>query len=150
MGQDLITKLGFYGAYHSNPINKLIHIVFVPIIEFCSLVLMISLTSPYLGFGWTNFGVIYCAVIIPYTLWLHLSSGLIRSVFLIVLTYYAHSNALNASGSFLWYMLGLKIFSWAVQVGVGHGIYEGRKPALMDGFLEAIFTAPLFVILESM
>ena len=31
---------------------------------------------------------------------------------------------------------------------VGHGRYEGRKPALVDNLVQALFLAPLFVFLE--
>jgi uncharacterized membrane protein YGL010W len=31
---DLMEQLTFYGAYHANPTNQLIHIIFVPLIWF--------------------------------------------------------------------------------------------------------------------
>jgi len=37
-------------------------------------------------------------------------------------------------------------FSWIAQF-VGHGVFEGRKPALMDNLLQ-VFSAPLFVTME--
>lgn len=36
---------------------------------------------------------------------------------------------------------------WAAQF-VGHGVFEGRRPALVDSFVDAISTAPLFVFIE--
>ncbi|GAB0497323.1 hypothetical protein MMPV_008655 [Pyropia vietnamensis] len=36
---------------------------------------------------------------------------------------------------------------WVAQF-VGHGAFEGRRPALVDGFIDAISTAPLFVFIE--
>jgi uncharacterized membrane protein YGL010W len=42
----------------------------------------------------------------------------------------------------------------AVQVGcwlaqfLGHGLLEGRSPALLDNLLQAFFMAPVFVLLE--
>ena len=31
---------------------------------------------------------------------------------------------------------------------IGHGVFEGRAPALLDSWDQAFITAPLFVILE--
>lgn len=33
-------------------------------------------------------------------------------------------------------------------MGVGHGVFEGRKPALLDGFVQSMVAAPLFVHME--
>ena len=43
--------------------------------------------------------------------------------------------------------LGIHIFSWLAQF-VGHGIFEGRAPALLDNLVQALFLAPFFVWLE--
>ena len=43
--------------------------------------------------------------------------------------------------------IGVHVFSWIAQF-IGHGIYEGRAPALLDNLVQAIFLAPLFVWLE--
>lgn len=46
-----------------------------------------------------------------------------------------------------WIAIGVHIVSWLAQF-VGHGIFEGRAPALLDNLVQAIFLAPLFVWLE--
>merc|ERR1712072_1470742 len=46
-----------------------------------------------------------------------------------------------------YYALGLHIFAWLAQF-VGHGIFEGRAPALLDNLVQALFLAPFFVWLE--
>lgn len=43
--------------------------------------------------------------------------------------------------------IGVHIASWLAQF-VGHGIFEGRAPALLDNLVQAIFLAPFFVWLE--
>lgn len=43
--------------------------------------------------------------------------------------------------------LGIHIFSWIAQF-IGHGIFEGRAPALLDNLVQALFLAPFFVWLE--
>lgn len=37
--------------------------------------------------------------------------------------------------------------SWIAQF-IGHGRFEGRKPALLDNIVQAFFLAPLFVWYE--
>ena len=43
--------------------------------------------------------------------------------------------------------VGVHIFSWIAQF-IGHGVYEGRAPALLDNLVQAIFLAPFFVWME--
>jgi len=43
--------------------------------------------------------------------------------------------------------IGIHAVCWIGQF-VGHGAFEGRAPALLDNFFQAIFLAPLFVWLE--
>merc|ERR1712088_408440 len=42
-------------------------------------------------------------------------------------------------------MFSAHILGWIAQF-IGHGVFEGRKPALMDNLLQ-VFSAPLFVML---
>jgi 2-hydroxy fatty acid dioxygenase len=41
----------------------------------------------------------------------------------------------------------MHVTSWIVQF-IGHGVFEGRAPALLDNLVQAVFLAPLFVWLE--
>jgi uncharacterized membrane protein YGL010W len=41
----------------------------------------------------------------------------------------------------------VEIFAWVAQF-VGHGIYEGRAPALLDNLVQALVLAPFFVFME--
>ena len=43
--------------------------------------------------------------------------------------------------------LGIHILSWVMQF-LGHGVFEGRKPALIDNLLQSVVMAPLFVWLH--
>lgn len=43
--------------------------------------------------------------------------------------------------------IGIHIVSWLAQF-VGHGVFEGRAPALLDNLVQAIFLAPFFVWME--
>ena len=46
-----------------------------------------------------------------------------------------------------YWALGLFVTSWIAQF-VGHGIFEGRAPALLDNLIQALFLAPFFVWME--
>ena len=39
------------------------------------------------------------------------------------------------------------VLSWLLQF-YGHGVHEGRAPALLDNLLGAVVLAPLFVFIE--
>jgi uncharacterized membrane protein YGL010W len=43
--------------------------------------------------------------------------------------------------------IAVEIFSWVAQF-VGHGVYEGRAPALLDNLVQALVLAPFFVFME--
>lgn len=43
--------------------------------------------------------------------------------------------------------LGLHVVCWLAQF-VGHGVFEGRAPALLDNLVQALFLAPFFVWME--
>ena len=41
----------------------------------------------------------------------------------------------------------IHVTSWILQF-IGHGVYEGRAPALFDNLIQALFLAPFFVWFE--
>lgn len=46
-----------------------------------------------------------------------------------------------------YWALAIHVASWIAQF-VGHGIFEGRAPALLDNLIQAVFLAPFFVWME--
>merc|ERR1719350_705899 len=44
-------------------------------------------------------------------------------------------------------VLAFHAAAWILQF-IGHGVFEGRAPALLDSWDQAFITAPLFVLLE--
>merc|ERR1719222_1869198 len=44
-------------------------------------------------------------------------------------------------------VLAFHVAAWIAQF-VGHGVFEGRAPALLDSWDQSFITAPLFVLLE--
>jgi len=45
------------------------------------------------------------------------------------------------------YAAAVQAVSWVSQF-IGHGVFEGRAPALLDNIAQALFLAPLFVWIE--
>lgn len=43
--------------------------------------------------------------------------------------------------------IAVEIVAWAAQF-IGHGVYEGRAPALLDNLLQSLVLAPFFVFME--
>lgn len=155
MSLNLEKQLVIYGAYHNNTVNIAIHTIFVPLILFTAFTMACS--SPTL---------------IPLPHWLSVSllplnAGTIAAVlwggYYVLLEPVAGTAlagiclGVAATGNYLMqnydartviiYSLGVHIVSWILQF-IGHGTFEGRRPALLDNLVQAIFLAPLFVWLE--
>ena len=45
------------------------------------------------------------------------------------------------------YAIGVHCIAWIFQF-IGHGVFERRKPALLDSLVQALVLAPLFVWLH--
>ncbi|KAL6706197.1 hypothetical protein ACN47E_005932 [Coniothyrium glycines] len=154
---DLKKNLVFYGAYHRDPTNVSIHIACVPLLLATGLVfgsntpalpvprpaLLQRVNLPL------NAGTLAAATYS--TLYLLLSpNGAGASIAPLILGCAALANKctrrynaakVNAVAG------GVHVVSWILQF-VGHGKFEGRKPALLDNLVQALFLAPLFVWYE--
>jgi uncharacterized membrane protein YGL010W len=158
----LVDHFAFYAAYHDNPINQLIHVVCVPFILMTGLMFgtFVDLT-PYAPallnkFVLNNFGVpltltvvatfMYCAYYIYLSPgWLGFSAAFL--VLLDCLCAYAWAswdspNAVN-------YAIAVHIIGWVAQF-YGHGVHEGRAPALLDNLFQALAVSFLFVYIETL
>jgi uncharacterized membrane protein YGL010W len=74
-------------------------------------------------------------------------AGSVLSVVLLSGTAYANTLTSKHNPEASYYAIGAHIFAWIAQF-IGHGVFEGRAPALLDNLFQAIFLAPLFVWLE--
>lgn len=152
---NLEEQLVFYGQYHRNKINVIIHIVCVPLIFWSSLVWaantgpLVSYESdslwrtipfePNLGFFVILFYIFYYILLEPF-------AGLIYSPLLLYMLFHATNFSKifpdhNTLASIV------HITSWVLQF-IGHGFAEKRSPALKDNIIQAVLLAPLFVWLE--
>ncbi|KAH8496644.1 hypothetical protein H0E87_019404 [Populus deltoides] len=158
---DLEKHYAFYGAYHSNPINILIHMIFVWPIFFASS-LILYFTPPLFNLPQVELSLFGSNDVV-----LFLNIGfflvLIYALFYICMDPKAGSLAALFCGfcwvgscfvaSWLGFSLAWKvvlvaqIICWTGQF-IGHGVFEKRAPALLDNLVQAFVMAPFFVLLE--
>lgn len=74
------------------------------------------------------------------------AGGLLAPVLLGATAYTNHLTSTYGSMANYW-ALGVFVASWVAQF-VGHGVFEGRAPALLDNLVQAVFLAPFFVWME--
>ncbi|KAM5373829.1 hypothetical protein ACJZ2D_006791 [Fusarium nematophilum] len=154
MSLDLEQHLTFYGAYHHNSVNVAIHMICVPLIlvsAFCmatytgTLIPTPSwLTLPYLDL---NLGTIAASLYALLYLLLEPFAGFLLAAF--CMGGAAFGNYLRQQNPEATFQgaLALHVVCWIFQF-IGHGVFEGRAPALLDNLIQAIFLAPMFVWLE--
>ncbi|KAG2257115.1 hypothetical protein Bca52824_076409 [Brassica carinata] len=129
---DLEKHFAFYGAYHSNPINIVIHIIFVWPIVFTALLLLYPASPIYdlsqLGFPQS---MTLDAALMCFACWV------------------GSSVLADRLGPSLAVKVGLasQLLCWTGQF-LGHGLFEKRAPALLDNLAQAFLMAPFFVLLE--
>ncbi|TKY69652.1 endoplasmic reticulum membrane protein [Spatholobus suberectus] len=157
---DLEKHFAFYGAYHSNPVNIAIHVLFVwPI--FFSALLILYFVPPFFNLPNLEFSIWQNQVILVWNVGFLVA--LVYSVFYASLDLKAGSLAAFlcavcwVGSSFVASQLGLSL-GWKVVLVVqlvcwtgqfiGHGVFEKRAPALLDNLIQAFVMGPFFVLLE--
>ncbi|GMM38047.1 Mpo1 protein [Saccharomycopsis crataegensis] len=163
-GLDLQEEICFYKKYHSNSVNVMIHITCVPMILFSYVVLCsyLELPSEWLTPVLGESSAI--KKLQPY-LNLGLLVSIVYSIFYIMLDWFGFLAAPILLGfsvgskwlvmnkfeqdtyQVMWFLVVVNVFSWIAQF-IGHGVYEGKKPALLDSLVQALLLAPYFVLFE--
>lgn len=167
----LVESLSFYGAYHQEPRNQAIHFVFVPVLLFSFLVYFAHHDLPFAsGLSVAGHRLTYATVILVTYAGFYLSidsvGGALYSIVLLVL-YKAATALVTAdretaykgrkksdyqasprSGRALKIAGYLQLLGWYMQLHPGHAVFEGVKPALLDGFGQSLSVAPLFAFYE--
>jgi uncharacterized membrane protein YGL010W len=162
--RSLEKQITFYLSYHSNQINQLIHIIFVPVIlgSFWTLIrghdfplpsavcahlpAIESVFRPGCRFSVSSTYALLLTILYPS---LDLVAGSLCIPLIWGLHYFSTfwlPLALPADVLFHGALL-LHVAAWIAQFA-GHYIWEKRAPALFDSLLQAIFIAPFFVWLE--
>jgi uncharacterized membrane protein YGL010W len=159
---NLLEQLTFYGSYHNNKWNQLIHFFFVPSIMW-SLAVWLAYTGPLLSIpsacltwlpSWfssyaeINGAALGAAVYVVYYLCLEPVAGLTWSA-CIGVPIWLGATAFRQMVAKAWqWSLLVQVISWYMQIHPGHAVLEGRKPALLDSLSQAFSLAPLFVWFE--
>ncbi|KAG5365613.1 putative endoplasmic reticulum membrane protein [Yarrowia sp. B02] len=158
---DLKNQLAFYRAYHSNPVNVVIHVICVPIILLTSYVLLTNLSIvpllskigvPLPSNPWVlsqlNWGMITAIHMNYVYIRLDPPFGLLAaSILLPACAYFPRLTWGPESGSVNMLAGILFVISWIAQF-YGHGAHEKRAPALLDNLRQALVLAPFFVLFE--
>jgi len=136
-------QLGFYGAYHSNKINILIHVICVPMIVWSFQALVAPLPVPsflpvyhyavndYMVFD-VNYATIMGVVYLAYYYMLEPFAALLYTPQMVVTALTA--TAFAQRPGYINTAIAVHAFSWIAQF-IGHGFAEGRAPALVDNLL---------------
>lgn len=154
MSLDLEKQLTFYGAYHHNTVNIIIHMICVPLILFSAFEiasnygpfftlpswLQIPYLEPNLGtFAALTWGALYVL--------LEPVAGTVLALICLATAGGLNYLRVESSAPTTKVAIAVHAVSWIAQF-IGHGSFEGRAPALLDNLFQAIFLAPLFVWLE--
>jgi len=154
MSLNLEKQLTFYGAYHHNPTNVAIHMACIPMILASSLLLATNsptliplpqwLAIPNLPLNAGTIGAICYAAF-------YMLLEPVAGTFLlpIIIGWTAFSNHLTSTNAYQANVVSIivEIVAWGAQF-IGHGVFEGRAPALLDNLLQALVLAPFFVFME--
>lgn len=135
-----------YGIYHSDPVNILIHVICVPLIIFSLGKMLEGLQMAYN----LPFNPFYALFVLKGAVYIKndFLSGITMVVYPLV-EYLTQGKDMSMYGlSHMQVIVFIHVISWILQF-IGHGKFEGRKPALLDN-LQLIFNAPVFVHIELM
>ncbi|KAI4340113.1 hypothetical protein MLD38_024981 [Melastoma candidum] len=157
---DLEKHFAFYGAYHSNPINILVHTIFVWPIFFTALVPLYFTPSlcellslePQCFLAarglFLNLGFFVALVYAGFYVLMDRRAGFLAGLLCMACWVGSSLLARHLGPSLAWkVVLAAQILCWTGQF-LGHGLFEKRAPALLDNLVQAFLMAPFFVLLE--
>lgn len=139
----LTREIAFYRKYHRDPINVGLHIIGIPTILGTSLYNLTVFRIP----GSTNLtlGFFLGLYYFYYYLLLDPKLGSLFGAVIAASSYYFGTlSARNPQYSLTW---SLWAVGWIAQF-LGHGLFEGKAPALFDNLRQALVLAPYFAVLE--
>lgn len=133
-----------YYKYHQNPINKMIHLMCIPMIMISILTFLkkfkIKSNSYYITYVLKlNFRDLITLYYIAYYYSWSLKIGFFMQGFIAIINYIVDDLKLKPIPNFK-----LFTFAWTMQF-FGHYI-EGNRPALIDSLSQAFLQAPLFTV----
>lgn len=164
--------MAFYGSYHQNGWNQLIHFFGVPAILYSAIVFGCHLTIPAvklpgvlfllpkhdfsMGTFWTLFYVTYYLTIDP--IGGTLFGAVLVGMYATGVNWYLEDQkkagkgnptpSWTGTGAVLKWALWVQLASWYSQIHPGHAVLEGAKPALLDSLGGSFSSAPLFAFYD--
>jgi uncharacterized membrane protein YGL010W len=153
---DVTKQLTFYGSYHANKTNILIHMLCLPLLVWSFQVMGCEIPVPsfippvhhefneYLVFN-LNIATIISGLYLLYYIALEPVAALLYvpqlALSLLTATAFSYRSDAMSKGAML------NGVAWIAQF-LGHGLAEKRAPALLDNIAGAFILAPFFVHLE--
>lgn len=141
----LSEQLDFYRSYHRSPACKITHFFGVPLVTFSILVPMGWLSAGIFGHRVTV-AMAFLLATLGYYFLLQPALAMMMTMAMIPLAWGADWAARLPRKESLSVFAVSFALGWAFQL-IGHAL-EGKRPALMDNFGQAVFTAPLFLMAE--
>ena len=135
---DLKKSFVFYGAYHNELRNKLIHVCCVPMIYTTALQFASSIRV-----GPVSLSDIAAGAYALSFMKMDLGAGILYAPMI----YFMHHLATTTLQSHTQGCIAVHVVCWLLQF-IGHGLFERRAPALLDNPLQAVHAAVFFVWLE--
>ena len=148
----------FYASYHNDKVNQAIHIVFVWPILISALVLLLHIPHSFTtvnvpSLTTTPVDINMCLLVAAYYALVYMYielpgfAGCIASA-MVVGSYFLANHIKDAHSENAFQLsLIVHVTSWVAQF-YGHGVHEGRSPALLTNLYQALVMAPLFVLME--
>lgn len=138
-------QLGFYRAYHRTPGCKATHFFGVPLVTF-SILIALGWISAYLAQWRLTGAMVFVAATLAYYFRLDAFLATVMTVVMIPATWAADRVSRLPMPASFWVFLGCLVAGAGFQAW-GH-VIERKRPALADNFFQAVFTAPLFLLVE--
>ncbi|MDE0150571.1 MAG: DUF962 domain-containing protein [Rhodospirillaceae bacterium] len=145
MGAWFVEQISRYSSYHRDGRNKAIHFIGVPAIA-VSLLLPPALVK-FGTTGWYDISLATAFAAAVWVYWIALDRpfGIVTSLAFLPALPFADWLAAQGEAAVGIVFAILFVGGWAVQLA-GHA-FEGRKPALVDNFIQ-VFITPMFLIAE--
>ena len=146
-----MNELVAYEKFHQNPINKFIHFIGIPLLTFCFMNILSSIsiffehkrTSIYNGL-WVRAD--HGAMFLFCSYYLYNYGVRVASVMFIYLQIFNVAADYYRKKRNEWFNETIILFfvAWILQF-LGH-VIEGQQPALMQGVYQSFLVAPLYVV----
>ena len=128
-----------YEDYHTHPINKIIHVICIPLIVLTTCNLL-STIKVLFGSVKLELSEILMFLMLGYYLYHSFLTFLVMLFYFFTILTAAYIWRLNKN--YMYQSLCVFIFAWVMQF-VGHAI-EGNRPALFDSLIQTFTQAPVF------